>query len=797
MKNNLHIYVLFTCLLLVFSAEAQQPIILKATDMKDVAIAFTTFTIIPFDDTANVSKYVADSNGTTHVQLTKQKQYIITATSINYQPQEKRLTVSGNEKIISFTLIPLSKSLKEVVVQSSKPLMHQEEDKTIVEPENLAAASTNAFEILEKTPGLFTDQDGNIYIASATPATIYINGREMKMSASDVATMLKNLPPSAIARIEILRTPSAKYDASGGGGVVNIILKKGVKLGMNGSINAGMSQGVYGNQFAGINITNNNDGKSSYVNAQFTRSNRYELTQTSRLFTADSLLQQNARTTYPNNNFYIGYGFGNELNKKWDLNYDGRINFNSFKNITNNESVITQSSVIEVAKIIADNITNVSNDGNFFSTNQGINSKYKIDTIGSEWTNDLSWNYNRNKSDQLFGITYVLPEFPATGGNGDIDNYRHYGAFQSDVKFKLPKQYTIEGGIKSTYTYFKNTSNYADANGNKDPFRTTSFKYNENINAAYIQGTKTIKDIVIKTGVRIENTNMQGNQIIPLDTNFSIHRTDPFPYVYISKKVMAIAGYDLRGYLVYRRTIARPSYDYLNPFPRFIDQYLFETGNPSLRPQFNNNYEANISYDDIPIVAIGQNYTKDIFSNVIYQADSNQSVAYRTWDNLGTNKEFYIRAMGAIPPGGKYFAVLGGQYNHNFYEGVYEGKPLSFKRGSWFFYTYQQLKLGDRSQVSLHAFIRIKGLLQFYELGTFGALWASINRQFFDKKLIVTISMSDILFTNNNTFTINQGSINASGYRESDTRRFNLNLRYNFGMKKKEEKRNMFDMGGE
>lgn len=797
MKNNLHIYVLFTCLLLVFSAEAQQPIILKATDMKDVAIAFTTFTIIPFDDTANVSKYVADSNGTTHVQLTKQKQYIITATSINYQPQEKRLTVSGNEKIISFTLIPLSKSLKEVVVQSSKPLMHQEEDKTIVEPENLAAASTNAFEILEKTPGLFTDQDGNIYIASATPATIYINGREMKMSASDVATMLKNLPPSAIARIEILRTPSAKYDASGGGGVVNIILKKGVKLGMNGSINAGMSQGVYGNQFAGINITNNNDGKSSYVNAQFTRSNRYELTQTSRLFSADSLLQQNARTTYPNNNFYIGYGFGNELNKKWDLNYDGRVNFNSFKNITNNESVITQSSVIEVAKIIADNITNVSNDGNFFSTNQGINSKYKIDTIGSEWTNDLSWNYNRNKSDQLFGITYLIPEFPATGGNGDIDNYRHYGAFQSDIKFKLPKQYTIEGGIKSTYTYFKNTSNYADANGNKDPFRTTSFKYNENINAAYIQGTKTIKDVVIKTGVRIENTNMQGNQIIPLDTNFSIHRTDPFPYVYISKKVMAIAGYDLRGYLVYRRTIARPSYDYLNPFPRFIDQYLFETGNPSLRPQFNNNYEANISYDDIPIVAIGKNYTKDIFSNVIYQADSNQSVAYRTWDNLGTNKEFYIRAMGAIPPGGKYFAVLGGQYNHNFYEGVYEGKPLSFKRGSWFFYTYQQLKLGDRSQVSLHAFIRIKGLQQFYELGTFGSLWASINRQFFDKKLIVTISMSDILFTNNNTFTINQGSINASGYRESDTRRFNLNLRYNFGMKKKEEKRNMFDMGGE
>lgn len=794
MKNSLLFIFFITGIFFSVAGNAQQAITLKAYGPKGTAIAFTTFTIVPADDTVHSTKYVADSNGIAHAQLFTQKQYIITATSINYQPQEKRLTIAGNESSISFSLIPLSKSLKEVVVQSSRPLMRQEEDKTIVEPENLAAASTNAFEILEKTPGLFTDQDGNVYITSATPAAIYINGREMKMSASDVATMLKNLPPSAIARIEILRTPSAKYDASGGGGVVNIVLKKGVKLGMNGSINTGISQGIYGNQFAGINITNNNDGKNSYLNAQYTRSNRYELTQTSRIFSADSLLEQHARTTYPNNNFNIGYGLGNVFSKKWEVSYDGRINFNSFNNITSNESVITKSSLNET---VTDNITRVSNDGNFFSINQGINSKYKIDTIGSEWTNDLSWNFNRNKSDQLFSTSYLVPVFPATGGDGDIESSRHYAAFQSDIKFKLPKQYTVEGGIKSTITYFKNTSSYTDADGNKDAFRTTSFKYKENINAAYIQGTKTIKDVVIKTGIRFENTNMSGNQLIPLDTSFSIHRTDPFPYIYLSKKVMAIAGYDLRGYLVYRRTIARPAYDYLNPFPRFIDQYLFETGNPSLRPQFNDNYEANISYDDMPIIAIGHNYTKDIFSNVIYQADSNQSIAYRTWDNLGTNKEFYIRALGAIPPGGKYFAVISGQYNHNFYEGVYEGKPLSFKRGSWSFFTYHQLKLSDRSQLSMHAFVRFNGLQQFYELGTFGALWASINRQFFDKKLTATISVSDILFTNNNTFTINQGSINASGYRESDTRRFNLNLRYNFGMKKKEEKKSMFDVDGE
>src|SRR4028118_1092556 len=118
--------------------------------------------------------------------------------------------------------------------------MRQEDDKTIVDPENLAASSTNAFEILEKTPGLFVDQDGNVYLSSTTPARIYINGREQRMSTADIATMLKSLPPNSIASIEILRTPSAKYDANGGGGIVNVVLKKGVRIGLTGSANVGL-----------------------------------------------------------------------------------------------------------------------------------------------------------------------------------------------------------------------------------------------------------------------------------------------------------------------------------------------------------------------------------------------------------------------------------------------------------------------------------------------------------------------------------------------------------------------------
>ncbi len=149
--------------------------------------------------------------------------------------------------------------------------------------------------------------------------------------------------------------------------------------------------------------------------------------------------------------------------------------------------------------------------------------------------------------------------------------------------------------------------------------------------------------------------------------------------------------------------------------------------------------------------------------------------------------------MGALPPGKKYFFVFGAQYNHNFYQGLYENKPLLFKKGTWTFFTYHALKLDKRSQVTLNGFVRFNGQQQFYELTSFGALNTSINRQFLQQKLTVTLNMVDIFATNKNNFSINQGSVNASGFRESDTRRFGINIRYNFGIRKKEEN-NIFNV---
>ena len=778
----------------IFSIGQQQAVSIKVVDAKNNPVGFANITILNKIDSTKISNTITDSIGITKINLAAKNVYTISVSAIGYKKFSKDYFI--NEQ--SFIAIKLSEDptqLNEVVVKSTKALMRQEDDKSVVDPEALAASSTNAYETVEKVPGIFIDQDGNIYLNGLSPAGVQINGRDLKMSAADIAILLKSLPPNAIQKIELIRTPSAKYDASGGGGFVNIILMKGVKIGINGSVNTGFSQGVYGNQFIGFNLNNNNDKLSSYVNAQYGNNNGYTITNTDRILNIDSVLRQEANAVSPNSYLNMGYGFGKTIKEKWELNYDGRISQNKFDNTTNSQSYLHQISINQNSG----NLNSiVNNKGKNDFINQSFRGKLKLDTVGGEWVNDISFNFSKSSTDQNY-TNLLLSKNVSTGGDGNYGNDRNYFTYQSDIRKKI-NGINLESGVKTSILNFNNHADFTKNSAGQispDPFRNSKFNYTEQINAAYLQGSKTWGPIVLKIGSRLEQTIMKGHQYIPKDTTFSINRTDAFPYVYLSRKILMIMNYELRGFLVYRKTISRPSYDYLNPFAKYIDPFLYEVGNPNLKPQFTNNYEANISVDDKPLFAYGVNETTDIFTSVVYQSPTNKQVSYRTYDNLGKSKETYFRIIGVIPPGKKFFAVLGTQYNRNNYTGFYEGKPIVFNRGTWSVFTFQSLKLDGLSTITLNGFWRFKGQQQFYELSDFGSLNATINRQFLKKKLTITASYNDFLFTNNNHFEYHQGSQNAIGYRESDSRRIGLSLRYNFGFKPKENKMDMLEQGAD
>ena len=805
MKKHLHFFVLGLLSLLSCPLMAQQKafeIKVYNKELKPIVAANVFFqTKATVKDTLIIKKaqrLLTDSNGAVKIVADLSKKYLVKISAVGYQSLDTSFDFS-NQQQFNLVLKEYTALLGEVVVKSSKVLIRQEDDKSIVDPELLAASSTNAFETIEKVPGIFIDQDGQVYLNGLSPANIQINGRDLKMSASDIAILLKSLPPNAIQKIELIRTPSAKYDASGGGGVVNIVLMKGVKLGMNGSVSTGINQGVYGNEYIGLNLSNNNDKLSSYINTQYSNNNGYSITNTNRMLSLDTTLSQKARTVSPNNSFYIGYGLGKNLKEKWELNYDGRFSNQHFENTTKSNSFLQNTmNVTPLSNVFSD----VINQGDNLSLNQSFRAKNKLDTLGGEWVTDVSYNFSRTNTDQTYNNQISTAQFSTpmnSLGFGDFGNDKKTFVLQTDFKKKVIG-ITIESGLKSSLLNFTNASNYVKNIGgvaSADLFRTSAYVFKEQINAAYLQGSKKWGKIILKVGSRLEQTMMEGHQQIPKDTTFSLNRTDAFPYVYLSRYLVSIANYEVRGFLVYRKTISRPSYEYLNPFPKYIDPYLFEIGNPTLKPQFTANYEANISVDDKPLFAIGVNETKDIFTSVVYQSPTNKQIAYRTYDNLGKNKETYFRVVGVIPPGKKYFAVLGTQYNRNNYTGFYEGKPISFDKGTWSFFTFQSYKIDALSVLTLNGFWRTNGQQQFYELENFGSVNMTLNRQFLNKKLVVTASVNDLFFTSNNKFVLHQGSMNAYGYRESDSKRYGISLRYSFGIKPKESKLEMFDIGNE
>jgi iron complex outermembrane recepter protein len=785
------IFSVFFILFLCSAAFSQNnPVQVTVTDTENLPLPKAPVILTNAADSSVVHS-ITGLNGIAIFENLAEGVYLINISYMGFQPIESTILITDELRQFDYIMSTDAISLEGVTITARRPFIRQEDDKMIIDPEPIANTSTNALEILESTPGLYVDQEGGIYLTGATPAAVYINGREMKMSTQDINTILRSLPPHSVDRIEVLKTPSSKFDASSSGGIINIVLKKGVKIGRFGSVSSGMNQGEYGNRFAGFSFNNSSDKTTSYLNFNYNYNQRFEELNTLRTLRTDTFLQQTSESLANSNQIYTGYGLNYEPKSNISFSYDGRINASTRQSDADNQNRIQTSE----ETILSNSNNTILNFSDFINIQQDLGMLLKTDTLGSELDVRLSYSYNINSSDQEYSTSYITPFSAELSGSGKNNQGRHFLVLQTDLTQHLPLGVKIETGVKGSLMNYDSDSKYfINLNGNNvtDASRTNAFLYKENIYAAYAQASKKLfAGFNLKAGVRLEHTSMNGLQKVPTDTGFVINRTDWFPYVYLSRKVLDLMGIELFGYMIYRRTISRPGYQQLNPYIRFVDEFLYETGNPSLTPQFNENIELNISYNDMPVFAVGRNYTKDIFSMVMYRDEDYEGVLMRTYDNLGTSRETYFRGMAGIPPGGKYFFAIGAQYHYNEYEGVYDNEPLSFSNGSWRFFTFHSLNLTKETKLTASGFMMTKGVWNFYELNTFGQVNLGLSQTFFNKKLTITLNARDIFRTMINDFTFSQGSIVTTGNRYTDNRRFGINIRYNFGIREKEDRRGM------
>lgn len=734
---------------------------------------------------------VTDAAGQASFSNVQKGRYRLFASYVGMQPWDTVMDIGSQNRNLHISLKASAFALGEVNILARKPLIRQEDDKTIIDPSPLANSSASTLEVLESAPGIYVDPDGGIFLSTSMAATVYINGREQKMSSQDMANILRGLPPNSVEKIEIIRTPSSKYDASSPGGIVNIILKKGVKIGRFGNVNAGYNQGQGGNAYAGFSLGNGAGGYTRYLNLNIGTNHTLDEINSTRHLPDGRRIMQSAVAHNYNTPLNAGFGISREVSDKLSYGYDAALAASARAPEAENTNLVSAASFQSTQLSAQSN----QSHGSGINLEQAFSLNLKLDTAGSNIETKLSHTLSRQYTDQDNTTHILFPYDTSFYGSNDNLQWRNYLMLQSDLTWQLPHSIKLEAGIKGSWQFFDNQSGYtALVNGQEipNPLLASSFRYKEFIHAAYMQASvKLPVGILLKTGTRLENTFMLGSQKVPSDTSFRVSRTDWFPYVYVSHRVIKIMGAELFAYAIYRKTINRPDYQNLNPAIRVVDPYLYETGNPALNPQFTDNVELNISYQDFPILAVGQNTTRNIFSQVLYPHPLLEKVSVRTYDNLGSNTETYLRGMVGIPPGGKYFFALGAQYNYNKYNGLYNNLPLQYQRGSWRFFTFHSLNLFKETKLTLSGFMMLNGFYNFYELKGFGQLNGSVSQNFLEKKLSVSVFMRDVLNTMKMDFSLQQGTVSTLGERYMDNRRVGVNVRYNFGLKKKEEKRDI------
>jgi iron complex outermembrane recepter protein len=601
-----------------------------------------------------VKTAVSDKQGRAEFARIPAGEYEIVASFTGYASLRQTLKHEGGaqDTEILLQLKQISKELKGVTVEARKPFIERRLDRLIVNVENsIIGAGASAFEVLEKSPGVVIDQNDNISLKGKAGVMVMIDGKLSPMSGSDLATMLRGLPSNAVERIEIMSNPSAKYDATGNAGIINIVMKKDKRLGTNGTLTAGIGQGIYHRRNAGISFNHRNAKLNIFGNYNYA----------ARTFLNDLTIDRDILANgqkaehfflfnhmlYPNSSNTLRLGADYFVNKKTTIGvlFNGFIN-NQEKKV-DNSSTVTAFSPSSVSRFSTNSIT--PEKLKHYSVN--LNLKHVFDSLGQELTIDLdNALYDRNSTPQ-FTTTYFnngTQSQPPYILNGSLKSGLKIWSAKADYTKPIGKKMKLEAGVKTSFVNADNDLQFFDMSTSTPKFdadRSNHFIYDENINAFYATLSREAGKWSVKAGLRGEQANIYGVQRANnqrIDTSY----LQLFPSAFFTYKLHP--KHELG--LSYSRRIRRPTYSQLNPFQSFIDLTSFNTGNPYLRPQFTDNYE--MSYTLAQRTTFTFSYARDydvITWIILPKSTPSGTVSVETYENISTAHYFGLNISNQMP----------------------------------------------------------------------------------------------------------------------------------------------------
>ena len=483
-----------------------------------------------------------------------------------------------------------SKQLEEIKITGSKPFMQMGVDRKIFNVEkSLVSQGQTATELMRNIPGLNVDIDGNVTMRNASP-TIFVDGRPTTLT-------LDQIPADAIASVEMITNPSAKYDASGGmAGILNVVLKKNRKAGYNGNLRVGIDSRARVNGGGDINVR---QGKFNYfLSGMFNQRKSIGTGESNRKETYST-----PNIVYNQENNPIGTGAFRFIRGGVDYFIDNRNTLTFSANIVrgnfnNNDNLQIQTDSLYntgVKSLISKR--NATSAFNFKNNNLALGYKRLFQKSGMELTSDLNYSQGSNGSNGAFNTKYYdlnnnpkgTPIQQQQNGKGTNDNF----TFQTDFVNPISEDGKIELGARAAIRNVKSENlNYIQnpITGQLIPIVAVNanFKYQEKVYAAYATVSNKIgKTFSYQTGLRAESSTYKGELIT---NNSKFQNSFPislFPSVFLTQKLSD--NDDLQ--FSYSRRINRPNFFQLLPFVDYTDSLNISRGNPGLLPEFTSSFE--------------------------------------------------------------------------------------------------------------------------------------------------------------------------------------------------------------
>jgi hypothetical protein len=680
-------------------------------------------------------------------------------------------------------LQPSNTVLQEVNVTAHTPAVEQKQGKVVL---NVDASVTNTgltvLEVLEKSPGVTVDRNGGISLQGKAGVLVTIDDKPTYLSGADLNNLLSSMNSSQVSQIELIANPTAKYDASGNAGIINIKTKKNKQKGFNGSFTTSAGQGVYPKINNSL-VLNYRIGK---INTFFNYNFNY-VEYLTNLYALRKYYDDNGAVTamLRQPSFFSGKFFNNTIKTGLDYFISPKTTIGivlSGTTIHRYGNNLATATWLEPAGTVDSAIaTGNKNDNHFKNGAVNLNLRHNI-SQSQDLGIDLDYLHYSLSTNQIFNNQLLAPGGYTDESRGDIPTTINIASGKIDYTLKFGESGTLEAGLKSSYSNTDNSAAWQNLESGQwvdDNTKSNHFLYRENINAIYSSFEKKYNKLTIQAGLRYEHTGYKAHQLgnaIQKDSAFSRNYGQFFPSGYMTYQADTSNSFTLTA----GRRIDRPVFQNLNPFYFIINKYTYETGNPYLLPQYSWNFELTHQYKNLLTTSVSYSNIKNYFSQ-LFLADTAKGILLYSQGNVGRTYNIGVSEAVSVSPFSWWALTMQATFNHKQLRG-FNGNDYTSKINQLNISANNQFTIAKIYTAEISGFYTTRARNDVQELlYPTGQLSAGIARPVLKKKGTLKFSLRDILYTNAmEGFT---SFPNATEYFKitRDTRVFTLSFTYRFG----------------